>query len=64
MLGLIAFSWLSTSLVAYTTTPDTASPTLGVLNLALILLLLGPVGVLWASPRSRRSYSWRFFATG
>lgn len=46
VLGPISFSWLSTSLVVYTTAPDTTSPTLGVLNLALALLLLGSIGVL------------------
>jgi len=46
VLGLIAFSWLSNFIVTYTTAPDTTSPTLGVLDLALILLLLGAVGVL------------------
>jgi succinate-acetate transporter protein len=47
-LSIIAFSWLGTALVTYTSAPDLPSPTLGVLDLALalILLLLGTVGVL------------------
>ncbi len=47
-LGLISFSWLATSLVTYTSTPDPTSAALGVLNLALaaILLLLGTLSVL------------------
>jgi len=45
--GLISFSWLSTSIVTYTAYPDQTSATLGVLNLvlAVILLLLGVVGL-------------------
>ena len=47
-LGLISFSWLATSLVTYTSAPDPTSAALGVLNLALavILLLLGVIGLL------------------
>ena len=43
-LGLISFSWLAT----YTSAPDPTSAALGVLNLAIavILLLLGTIGVL------------------
>ena len=47
-LSIIAFSWLGTAFVTYAAAPDPASPTLGVLylSIALILLLLGSVGVL------------------
>lgn len=48
ILSIIAFSWLGTAIVTYTVAPDTTSPSLGILYLAisLILLLLGAVGVL------------------
>jgi hypothetical protein len=48
VLSIIAFSWLGTALVTYTSAPDPLSSALGVLNLtlALILPLLGVVGVL------------------
>lgn len=47
-IGLISFSWLGTALVTYTSTPGSIHPALGMLNLALalILLLLGIIGVL------------------
>jgi hypothetical protein len=48
ILSIIAFSWLGSAVVMYTIAPDTTSPSLGVLYLAisLILLLLGVVGAL------------------
>lgn len=48
VLGLISLSWLASSLILYTSPPDATSSTLGFLNLALamILLLLGTVGIL------------------
>lgn len=48
VLSIIAFSWLGTAVVAYASAPDPTSPTLGVLYLAiaLILILLGSIGVL------------------
>lgn len=47
-LSIIVFSWLGTAFVTYASAPDPVSLTLGVLYLAiaLILLLLGSVGVL------------------
>jgi succinate-acetate transporter protein len=47
-LGLISFSWLATALVLYTFPPNETSATLGFLSLilAVILLLLGAVGLL------------------
>ncbi len=47
-LSIIAFSWLGTAFVTYASAPDPASPTLGVLylSIALMLILLGGVGVL------------------
>lgn len=47
-LGLIAFSWLGASLVTYTSGPDPTSAAFGVLDLAIavILLLLGTIGLL------------------
>lgn len=47
-LGLISFSWLATSLVTYASAPDPTSAALGVLDfaIAIILLLLGTIGVL------------------
>ncbi len=48
ILSIIAFSWLGTAVVTYASAPDPTSPTIGFLYLfiALILLLLGAVGVL------------------
>lgn len=48
ILSIIAFSWLGTAVVTYASAPDPTSPTLGFLYLAiaLILVLLGAVGVL------------------
>lgn len=47
-IGLISFSWLATALVTYNSAPDPTHPALGLLNLALavVLLLLGIIGVL------------------
>ena len=48
ILSIIAFSWLGTALVTYVSAPDPTSPTLGFLylSIALLLVLLGAVGVL------------------
>ena len=47
-LSMIAFSWLGTAFVTYASAPDPTSPSVGILDLsiALILLLLAAVGVL------------------
>jgi uncharacterized protein len=47
ILSIIAFSWLSTAVVTFTSASDVNSPTIGVLylSIALILILLGMVGV-------------------
>ncbi len=47
-IGLISFSWLATALVTYTSVSDPTHPALGLLNLALavVLLLLGIIGIL------------------
>lgn len=48
ILSIIAFSWLGTAVVTYASAPDPTSPTVGFLylSIAVILLLLGAVGVL------------------
>ena len=48
ILSIIAFSWLSTAVVTFTSASDVNSPTIGFLylSIALILMLLGMVGVL------------------
>lgn len=48
ILSIIAFSWLGTAVVTYASAPDPTSPTVGYLylSIAVILLLLGAVGVL------------------
>ena len=48
ILSIIAFSWLGTAVVMYASAPDPTSPTIGFLylSIALILVLLGVVGVL------------------
>jgi hypothetical protein len=43
-LGLVSFSWLVSAYVFYTSPPDAASSTLGLLSLAVVLL--GSVGIL------------------
>ena len=47
ILSIIAFSWLGTAVVTFTSAPDVSSPTIGFLylSIALILMLLGMVGV-------------------
>ena len=47
ILSIIAFSWLGTAVVTFTSASDVNSPTIGVLylSIALILILLGMVGV-------------------
>ncbi|MDQ3833286.1 MAG: GPR1/FUN34/YaaH family transporter [Actinomycetota bacterium] len=47
ILSIIAFSWLGTAVVTLTSAPDVSSPTIGFLylSIALILMLLGMVGV-------------------
>lgn len=64
LIGLIAFSWLSTALIFYSTPPPQTSIVLGVfsLSLALVLTLLGPPPSS-ANPSSRRSSPWPPYAT-
>ena len=47
ILSIIAFSWLGTAVVTFISAPDVSSPTIGFLylSIALILILLGMVGV-------------------
>ena len=63
-LSIIAFSWLDTAFVTHALATDPASPTLGVLylSIALILLLLGGVGVL-GKPLLATTISWCSSAT-
>lgn len=48
ILSIIAFSWLGTAVITYESAPNVTSPTIGLLylSIALILVLLGVVGVL------------------
>jgi hypothetical protein len=65
LIGLIAFSWLSTALIFYSSPPPQTSAVLGVfsLSLALVLALLGAPPPSSVNPSSRHSSPWPPSAT-
>ncbi len=65
LIGLIAFSWLSTALIFYSSPPPQTSAVLGVfsLSLALVLALLGAPPPSSVIPSSQHSSPWPPSAT-